>query len=503
VYTPAAASKADASPSSGASEANGGYRPDVLVVVLDCARAKNFRISGGDLIAPTPVIDALADRGTAFPRAVAPSNWTLPSHTSIFTGRYPSEHGIRSYQNGVSLSTTTAERMRAAGYDTGLLTENIQLVGGYGLERGFDQVSFNGREKALSNLFGVKRGRSSLAYSPTFMRLVNQLPPLIAPLSWTTRMQEVAFKRDVCSEAIVQDFARWIAARPSDRPFYAFLNLLDTHNPYQMVSNNGPLGFLDKTYLYAPRSQMLLAPNLEARVPWDHMVRGYAQSISAADAKLGRLLAVLDRAHRLDRTMVIVTADHGQAFGEMGNVYHGTGATDSVARVPLVVAPPAGMHLPKRVDQWVSLCQIDSWLRAVSGGGLPFDATGRAPAKFVDSALLSDVVYSEGPPVSDANRSMRGRGNGSFWSHRLIAAYLGEEKLVLDTDSGDIQRWEMSTDPDRTPPEQLSGAAARDLRTRVFGPYEAASALAQPKRADPDTSGEHEIDARLSSWGYD
>jgi hypothetical protein len=248
---------------------------------------------------------------------------------------------------------------------------------------------------------------------------------------------------------------------------------------------------------------MLLVPGIQSHVRWDAMVGGYVRSIEEADRKVGRLLTILQKAGVLDDTMVIVTSDHGQAFGEMGNVYHGTGATDSVTRVPLVVAAPEGVSVPRRIDRWVSLCEVDSWIRSVAAGGVPYDEDGRAPSSHDRFSGDAALVFSEGPPVSDANRSMRGLGLDQFWSHRLLAAYRGAEKLVLDTDTGEILRWETNSDPDSTPPSRISGNAAVTLRQEVFQAYERkdASRAAQVDSTAPAV--DLEIDERLRSWGYD
>ena len=416
----------------------GSRPPNIVLIVLDCARAKNFSFSGGGRIAPTPVIDSIAANGTAFPRAVAPSTWTLPSHASLFTGSYPNQHGIRSYVKPIHHLTTTAEFLRNAGYDTCMITENPQLTGDFGLESGFDIVRCNSREKALATIFGVKRGGSSFVYSPGFIRLLSRIPPAIAPLTWTTRLQEVAFKREVCTPVTIDQFDDWLAGLQDGRPFYGFLNLLDTHEPYNLVSLNGGLSLLDRTYLYAPRSHLLMVPGLQSRVRWDSMVGGYVNSIADADKKVGRLMSILRARQLLSRTMVIVTSDHGQAFGELGNVHHGAGATDSVTRVPLAVLPPQGVSVPHRVDCWVSLTAVDSWIRAAAAGLPPYDSKGRAPAARSSSMAESGIVYCEGPPVSDVNRAMRGLGRDQFWGHRLLVAYRDDEKLVLDQDTNQI-----------------------------------------------------------------
>ena len=477
--------------------------PNVVLIVLDCARAKNFSMSGGGRVAATPVLDALAERGTSFPRAVAPSNWTLPSHISMFTGKYPNEHGIRTYQLGEKLPETTAEFLRAEGFETAMFTENVQLIGKFGLQNGFDFVYYKGRQKGLTNVFGVKRGRFGLAYSPALVHVLGRLPPLIAPLAWTTRRQEVVFKRAMCTPVILDRFETWLAGRTSDRPFYTFFNFLDTHEPYQLDDRPGALGILDRTYLYAPRSHLLLVPGLQSHLRWEALVGGYVRSIEDADRKVGQLLEILKRRGLLESTMVIVTSDHGQAFGEMGNVYHAAGATDSVTRVPLIVAPPPDIPVPRRVNRWVSLCEIDSWIRSAAAGQAPFDSDGRALPPFSGIAPDTGVVYCEGPPVSDANRSMRNLGADQFWGHRLLAAYRGDEKYVLDTNTGEVLTWEQARDPDVTPPNRLTGEGAGLVRRDVFETYEAkdASRLA---RLSPQTSGvDLEIDSRLRSWGYD
>ena len=99
--------------------------PNIVTMVLDCARAKNFATSGGDLLAETPVIDALAAQGTEFPRAVASANWTVPSHFSIFTGFYPNVHGVRTFQKlTVPLETDGLGPPRARLRDRHVLREH-------------------------------------------------------------------------------------------------------------------------------------------------------------------------------------------------------------------------------------------------------------------------------------------------------------------------------------------------------------------------------------------
>lgn len=478
--------------------------PNIITIVLDCARAKNFATSGGGPLAKTPVIDGLAAEGTAFPRAVAPSNWTVPSHYSIFTGSYPNVHGYRTYQKVTERPESTAEYLRKSGYETSMLTENIHLVGGYGLEAGFENTcaqhgGISDDERTLvTGLFGG----SEAIYRPSFLKLLERLPPLVAPLSWMFHSQEGAFKKEVCGQFTLDYFSSWLGKRSGDRPFYTFFNFVDTHDPYTVPRNGKRVGWLDRAYLYAPRSYLLAVPGLQELAPWHAMVAGYLGTIADADQKIGQVLAALEHHGERDRTMVVVTSDHGQSFGEQGNVYHGTGATDSVTRVPLVVSPAKGMAVPRKVERWVSLCEMDSWIRSAAAGLAPYDEDGRAPYPFSASAPDPGIVYCEGPPASDSNRSLRKLGAEKSWNHRLLAAYRGEDKFVLDMDTGNIVRWSGPGDPDVVPSSPVTGEMRETIRREVFGPYESQEEARRSKASVGPAPVDMEIEERLRSWGY-
>ncbi|MGA7649828.1 MAG: sulfatase-like hydrolase/transferase, partial [Thermoplasmata archaeon] len=326
---------------------------------------------------------------------------------------------------------------------------------------------------------------------------------LITPLTMLNHPQEVAYKQDVCGRYTLDYFEEWMRSRSREQPFYAFFNFVDAHEPYDLVPDGRPVSFLDRMYLQTPRYYLLAVPGLQSHVRWDVLVGGYVRAIEEADAKIGRLLALLESNEELERTMIIVTADHGQSFGEMGNVFHGCGATDSITRVPLVVAPPSGWDLPRRVDRWVSLCEIDSWLKAASAGLPAFDSEGHAPFPYSVTAPDSSIVFCEGGPASDPNRSLRGIRTDQPWNRQLLAAYRGDEKFVLDRAAGTILVWKVVDDADRAPPTQLEGPEAESLRREVFGSYEAQEASRRAQTHGGTAPVEVDLDARLRSWGYD
>jgi arylsulfatase A-like enzyme len=479
--------------------------PNIVTIILDAARAKNFSASGGDRLADTPAIDSLAAHGTAFPRAVASANWTVPSHFSIFTGKYPNVHGVRTFQKLTGLPETTASHLRGIGYETAMFTENLHLAGGYGLEEGFDvlrsrRVGVSREQRTVANRL---IGHATFLYSAPVRKIISEVPPLIAPLSLMFHSQERAYKHDVCGQYTLDWFSDWIGQRSPERPFHAFFNFVDTHDPYDLVSNGHQLSFLERAYLNAPRYYMLSVPGFQSHMHWEALVGGYVKSIEDADRKIGQVLEMLEKHGERDRTMIVVTSDHGQSFGESGNIFHGCGATDSVTRVPLVVSPANGTHVPRRVERWVSLCEVDSWIRSAASGSAPYDDEGHALSPRSVAPPSSAVVYCEGGPASDQVRSLTGIGTDQSWNHRLLAAYRGEEKFVLDLETSEIFHWTGTKDPDLTSPEPMSKDAAVLVREGIFGPYESEEDLRRSRAAQGPAPVNVEIDERLRSWGYD
>ncbi|HKV90152.1 MAG TPA: sulfatase [Thermoplasmata archaeon] len=479
--------------------------PNIVIVVMDCARAKSFGVDAGVARARTPVIDRLGRRGTVFPHAVAPANWTIPSHMSMFTGCYPNVHGLRTFRPGPPPRETLAAGLARRGYDTALFTEMVHLVAGYGLESGYARqfaakFGLSDDDRTTSNRVA---SHLSVLYAPWVRTLIQKVPPTIVPLNFLNHPQEVAFKQEVCNGFVAHEFERWLGVRDPSKPFHAFFNVVDTHEPYPIIPNGHRLGPLAKWYARTPRYYLLAVPGLQDLVPWPELLAGYQWSVEQADAKVGRIVDALERSGELDRTLLIVTADHGQSFGEGGNVYHGCGATDSITRVPLVVSAPSGMSLPRTVERWTSLCDIFSWAKAAAAGRPAFGEDGRAPIPFAASAPPPETIFCEGAPASDPNRSLQGIGRRSSWNHRLLAAYRADGKYVLDLVTGAIAHWSPEVpDPDVVAPEVPTGREADEVRARVFGEYERIE-RARLVSAGPSETPTAELDGRLRSWGYD
>ena len=256
-----------------------GPRPNVLLVTIDTLRADHLGCYG-HAAALTPTIDGLAARGVRFATAVAHVPLTGPSHASLLTGRTPLGHGFRD-NGGYAIPAgvkTAAEDFRQAGYRTAAFVSGFPLDRRFGFDRGFDTYDDH-----------LPRGNDP------------RRTPYVERLA------------DATTDAAL----RWLAgpAPPSGTPFFLWVHYYDPHAPYE------PPATLAGRFRTAP----------------------YDGEIAFVDVQLARLLRALDEGEpgRLGRTLVLVTADHGEALGEHGEDTHGLFVYDATLRVPWIMAGPA------------------------------------------------------------------------------------------------------------------------------------------------------------------
>ncbi|MCW5891451.1 MAG: sulfatase [bacterium] len=284
-------------------------RPNVLVVLVDTLRADHVGVLGASP-SPTPNLDVFAARGLVFEQAVAQSCWTLPSIATLFTGLHPRSHGATGAIGGGQddgrwgfLSdrvTTLAELAAQAGITTFGVSSNPLVTRGTNLAQGFE----------------------------TFVEY-----------GWDPKARNWPAAATVNAAAL-----DWLGAH-RDLRFFGYVHFMEPHDPYTPA--NPPPAPADVrpevargwvTDL-ATRITYKGAPGLTPpELAWVRKL--YAAEVAEWDAAFGRLLAGLDALGLADRTVVIVTADHGEEFQEHGRLKHGTQLYEESIRVPLVIAGP-------------------------------------------------------------------------------------------------------------------------------------------------------------------
>ncbi len=274
--------------------------PNVVLITLDTVRRDHMGCYGYQR-ATSARIDALAATATRYTRALATSSWTVPTHASLFTGRFPFEHGAHAFEvpkgtlNNVNPlpadEVTLAELLWDRGYTTGAFVANDAFLSQYWqLNQGFET-------------YDVKR-----VYAPELNKKV----------------------------------FRWLTA-VSDKPFFLFVNYIDAHKPY----NTRPFpGLLKHAVAHDGGAWMdslynVVMPGGDAPPDIHHnVVDQYDTAIANADDAVGELIQRLQRLGVYERTVIVITSDHGEYFGEHHLVEHSKDIYQEGLMVPLVVKAP-------------------------------------------------------------------------------------------------------------------------------------------------------------------
>ncbi|WP_247730117.1 sulfatase [Halovivax limisalsi] len=318
---------------------DGNGRSNVLFVILDTVRTDRLGPYGYDG-GTTPELDRFADEATVFESAVAPAPWTLPVHASLFTGRYPSEHGADQACPYLDDATTLATSLSAAGYDTACYSSNAWITPYTGLTDGFD---------AQDSFFEVLPGDVLSGPLAGLWRRINDNDVLRSFASTLVHLGAKAHAKlasgegaDSKTPAVIDRTRSFVEASGSDEGWFAFVNLMDAHLPYYP-----PASTKDR---FAPDvdpddvCQNSKAYNAGAReiddAEWDDIRALYDAEIAHMDAELGRLFDWLRDTGRWDETAVIVAADHGELHGEHDLYGHEFALYEQLIAVPLLVKHP-------------------------------------------------------------------------------------------------------------------------------------------------------------------
>jgi arylsulfatase A-like enzyme len=319
--------------------------PNVVLVILDAVRADHLSCYGYER-ATSPNVDRLAEEGALFETAISPSSWTLPSHASMMTGTYPHTHQADEITDELPPGfPTLARALRQQGYRT---------------------AAFSANRLFFSRRNGM--GQGFIRFGDFFLSPGDAL----GQVHWVQAVEGFALRRgwahNFLGRQTAQDINRaalgWI--EESHRPFFLALNYLDAHDPYvppqpwrhRFSKRLNPGGRLDIGENILPE----LTP-AELRDEMD----AYDGGIAYEDDQLGRLLRELDRRGLLRNTLVVVTSDHGEAFGVHGLLDHGNALYFPLIHVPLVLAWPGHVPAGVRVARPVSTKDIGATILGLLG----------------------------------------------------------------------------------------------------------------------------------------
>lgn len=457
--------------------------PNLILITMDTVRADHLSVYGYARDT-TPNLRDFARSATRYTRAIAASDFTLPSHASIFTGRYPSWHGAQysppDYPLGRPLPpeyTTLAEVLREHGYRTAAYVANYgYLSPSLGLAKGFDLYDARGPVRLASEErpFYLREGARKL------LHLAINTDGFYSESRRAGDIDQLAFAR--------------LEQAKRGGPLFLFLNYMDAHVPYV------PPAPFDN--LYPTRDPRFSPPRYES--VWrevnsgrrgltpserDHLISQYDGGIAYADQQIGKLLGQLRLMGLYDNTAVVITSDHGESFGEHGLLQHALGSVyQELVYVPLLIKYPA-QNEPQELNQLASHVDLMPTLLDIAGIVAPSGVQGRTLRSL--PSKTSGPVYSESTSITtlyDVNPRFRGVRR---------ALFVGPSKLITWT-AGAPELYDLSVDPGETHNLYQSGAAdARELLSTMAGWTKTMPAnVTRPGKLDKSSV------ERLKSLGY-
>jgi arylsulfatase A-like enzyme len=494
-------------------------KPNILVVVMDCVRASDFT-EGSDAVTPMPFADELRKESVVFPRATSPCSWTIPSHASLFTGLYPWESGAHAKED-LRLRPAIprlAEQLRPLGYHSLALSANPVLLPTFGMLQGFDHadwaawwepflrtphsppgVSYDASEPVKEVDYDRRLGgirRALLQLSPNLHRA----PYMIDAASRLLQKIEAPDRpRDLSSVPwIERRLEAWLAQQSPSTPTFTFINLLEAHEPYLTDSVLAPT--LRSWLQYAKIRQDHFSAATGHWTPSAHELvelrRYYRHMIQVIDHRLRAIVQVFKDAGRWDNTLMFLTSDHGQAFGEHGILFHTLRIDEGLTRVPLWVRYPRGVRGGETGVGWTSLIDI---------APTSLKAAGAAEWKTPSGHDLERLIENPRP------EPILAMGDGMIWTHVdamlsperrewldriFIAAYDRDRKVIVEARTGAASAYDIERDPaeavDVLPAEQ-------DRLQHLVDAASAAGRMVVRKGAPVRSQA---VEDRLKSWGY-
>ncbi len=354
--------------------------PNVVVVVIDALRSD--RVSAyGNPRRTTPFIDELARGGVRFETAMAASPYTLPSHASLLSGLFSNAHGVEwleFYAFRDAEYPSIAESLGALGYRTGAFSANpfwFTREQGYG--RGFDHFE------------DFYHNAADMGYRTVFGKIFEKvIMPRIG-------MENVPARKEATEST--ERALDWIG-RDDDHPFFAFINYFDVHDPYlppqpyrgRFSDEEAPGGILNWRL---GRGESDLTP--EQR---ESELEAYDGALAYVDDEIRRLVEGVRALRPGEDLIVIVTSDHGEAFGEHGTFLHGKSLYREEIQIPLVVWGPGRVPTGLSVARPVTHASIPATILDLVSGG---EATTYGAPSLVSLWTDPDVASTWPLPRAD------------------------------------------------------------------------------------------------------
>jgi arylsulfatase A-like enzyme len=365
-------------------------RPDIVLVVLDGASALRTGLYGGNE-GVTPVLDALARESVVFDVAVTQAVYTVASIGSLLTGQYPDRHQSVSFADRLRDDVVTFPALLSrAGYRTAAFPANAVVSKVFGLDRGYQEF------------FPVWERKDYTGHG----------------------------------DSVVSAFGSWLEG--AKEPFFAYLHFREPHFPYNppppFDTRFGPAspfpGGIRDAALVDGLNRGAAAGEAPSEEVLERLRGLYLGNLAYADSLLGEILERVEERRR--ETVVIVTADHGEAVFEHGFLGHNTQLYEESIRIPLLIRAP-GVR-PRRVSEVAELLDLTPTLLSLAG---------------IDSDPAVDRMQGRSlvPVLRGESQPQRIAFTRTVWAEPRYSARGSRYKLIWDSHAGDSELYDLESDP--------------------------------------------------------
>ena len=417
---------------------------NIVFIVFDTMRSDSLSVYNGK--SKTPNFDKLANESIVFTNNISAAPWTIPSHASLFTGKYPMEHKVRfndTNRDFIATSklmneykgSTLAEALHREGYSTYGLSANTGIIPGSGFDRGFDIFTFfdpmgnytlnnewsvvkqdiiqkfgETRNEVLKNMLFNGDHIKTLKYLKNYFKLSRDIK---------NSYKRFNFPMNKSGEQIIDTIQR----SSFSEPFFLFINFMEFHEPYVKDFNT------QKEQEY---SLGLIQPSQKVI---EDVRLAYYKEAEKADWELGQIIKFLKYNNIYDNTALVLTSDHGQSLFEHGFYGHGIYLHDELIKVPLIIKEPKFEPLHETMNKLFSSTGLYDIIRSfahskeVSIPNIPFvlseaDGSWKVPSKIISK---NDLVR---------NRLLR-------MDSRRLAIFKDDFKLIINGKDGKLESFEM------------------------------------------------------------
>lgn len=481
-------------------------RPNVIVLILDTLRARNMSCYGYP-VQTTPHIDAFARESVLFRRAISAATWTVPSHASLLSGLYVSQHRVESIKGDRQFHESIVPlpaALRRQGYRTAAFSQNMLFSPSNHLDGGFD--AFYDVEALLG------RGRLT--------RVIRQLADRAGG---RLRLPARYVRKLIAPRVVLDAMHDWVDAQGGDAPFFLFANILAPHFPWTVPPTLVPRGdgfrlkyLLKSDFLTLKRqweyNSGKRAFTEEHRRVWQQL---YDASVRHVDREIGRFLARLRRLPGWEHTIVVVTADHGELMGDYRDIVgHMLCLSDRLIHVPLIVRHPeyrAGLVVEGVVQTLDVYASVLEWAGCATDGipaaQLQRPALSRAVALPSDrgGVAFAEEDYSDSYDVIERLLAVNPAMDPARYPRRQVAARSATHKFVWYDDRAP-ELFHVARDADELL-NVYDSALAEDVQARAelqeaLSVWRSRLECFPPRVLDDVDDADEETLSRLRGLGY-